>query len=478
MANFQGGPEDDVFRGGPGDDDIIGGGGSDRLFGAGGDDFILGGDWSDDEEGGGDPDGGDRIDGGDGDDRLYGGYGADVISGGAGDDYLDGTAPIVWEWSDSNDGAVDVLDGGAGNDQVRVSHGDQARGGAGVDTLVLDFWSLSGRGLDESWALTDGRKVFNDGTRVHGFERLVLLASDGRDRFAGGDRSDTLEGNGGDDLLLGRGGDDILWGGEGADQVIGGAGDDVLRDGGSAQDWFPSGDSAADILRGGAGNDRLISEAGADRLSGGAGDDLLLIRTSQPLTGGGRAWGDAGRDVAQFGHLRIELDLGAQSQNAGAARGWVFSGIETFVGSAQGDLMRGSAGADRFLGDAGADRLIGRGGHDHLIGGRGRDVLTGGDGHDIFSFSRGDGADQVTDFTRGEDRLRIDAASFGFDPEGPVRVFNTDGTLAPRSGPAFVFQSDGEFWVVPEGGGSRADWTLVATLENVERLSAADILLL
>lgn len=56
-------------------------------------------------------------------------------------------------------------------------------------------------------------------------------------------------------------------------------------------------------------------------------------------------------------------------------------------------------------GVAKADTLIGGTGDDIIRGGRGDDVLTGGAGEDSFIFSPGDGADRITDFTPGTDRL-------------------------------------------------------------------------
>jgi Ca2+-binding RTX toxin-like protein len=65
-------------------------------------------------------------------------------------------------------------------------------------------------------------------------------------------------------------------------------------------------------------------------------------------------------------------------------------------------------------GDANANTLVGGAGADILQGGAGDDVLTGGAGADTFIFARGHGADRITDFHSGVDRLLfqgIDAAS-------------------------------------------------------------------
>ncbi len=65
-------------------------------------------------------------------------------------------------------------------------------------------------------------------------------------------------------------------------------------------------------------------------------------------------------------------------------------------------------------GDAAANTLAGGSANDILRGGAGNDVLTGGAGADTFIFAAGDGADRITDFASGIDRIMfkgIDATS-------------------------------------------------------------------
>lgn len=53
----------------------------------------------------------------------------------------------------------------------------------------------------------------------------------------------------------------------------------------------------------------------------------------------------------------------------------------------------------------GADMLIGGDGADILRGGKGMDVMSGGSGADTFLIAAGDGADTITDFVSGTDRV-------------------------------------------------------------------------
>ena len=104
-------------------------------------------------------------------------------------------------------------------------------------------------------------------------------------------------------------------------------------------------------------------------------------------------------------------------------------GDDKIGGFAGGDLIYGRKGHDRLSGGTGNDSLFGGGGNDTLIGGSGRDSLNGGSGNDILNGGRGNdtltggagadhfilsltGADQITDFANGIDKL--DLVWFGF----------------------------------------------------------------
>ncbi len=77
-------------------------------------------------------------------------------------------------------------------------------------------------------------------------------------------------------------------------------------------------------------------------------------------------------------------------------------GNDTINGGDGNDQLRGGKGDDALNGDAGNDRLKGDGGHD---------LLTGGTGADRFVFDLQGGADAVTDFGNGADKL--DFTNFG-----------------------------------------------------------------
>lgn len=80
-------------------------------------------------------------------------------------------------------------------------------------------------------------------------------------------------------------------------------------------------------------------------------------------------------------------------------------------GSKGNDSLVGTAGADSIDGEKGDDTLDGGAGNDTLDGGKGDDLIYGGDGADLFVVRSDRGADQIADFTSGEDVIRVHASS-------------------------------------------------------------------
>jgi Ca2+-binding RTX toxin-like protein len=116
----------------------------------------------------------------------------------------------------------------------------------------------------------------------------------------------------------------------------------------------------------------------------------------------------------------------------------------TLTGTAKAELMAGGAAGDRLLGAGGADTLRGEGGHDTLAGNGGNDLLEGGAGDDVLRggagddrivtgagadivvFAAGEGADVVTDFQLGTDRVKL----VGVAAEQVVAAVATRGGVA------------------------------------------------
>ncbi|MEM7770368.1 MAG: calcium-binding protein [Cyanobacteria bacterium P01_A01_bin.37] len=91
--------------------------------------------------------------------------------------------------------------------------------------------------------------------------------------------------------------------------------------------------------------------------------------------------------------------------NAGTLNGDVLLGSDDDVYVGTSGTVNGSV-----LGGAGDDSLTGGAASDTLVGGLGNDTLTGNGGADIFVFGPTDlGADTITDFQDGTDRLDVSA---------------------------------------------------------------------
>jgi serralysin len=324
----------------------------------------------------------------------------------------------------------DHLDGGAGTDRATYF---AASGGVTVD--------LQSPGINTGEAFGDTFVSIED---IQGSAFADnMLGNGAANTLFGGDGRDFLSGRGGADTLRGMDGNDDLMGGTGADLLDGGAGIDQAsyrnsgsgltvdlafagnNSGDAAGDTFVSienlfgsafddslrGNDSANELRGGDGDDWLSGRGGRDILLGGDGNDVLAGGTGRDVLDGG-----AGIDRADYSDcaLGITVDLRNAANNTRDASGDTFVSIENLYGTAFNDNLTGDAGDntiwgangnDRLQGAGGNDRLLGMNGNDQLNGGYGDDTLTGGAGFDTFIFAFG--ADLVTDFTLGEDTLRL-----------------------------------------------------------------------
>ena len=447
---------------------LLGGAGNDTLLGDGQANLLIGGAGADQIDG---RTGDDTLSGGDGADTLWGGEGADRLEGGTGNDRLDdGAGDDVLLGGDGNDmilagAGADLIDGGAGVDTVSYSGWLEAlvldlaqpglNAGAAAEDILIGVEEVIGTGL--------GDRIAGDGLANR------LRGEAGADWLSGGAGNDLLYGGDGDDTLMGGVGADRLEGGLGRDRVsyadaaqgvwvdmasasrnTGDAKGDVLvaiedLEGSGHADTL-AGNSAANLILGLDGNDQLSGQSGNDSLMGGLGDDTLS-------GGSGADWleGGEGFDMASYALSRaLRVDLAQSGLSTGEALGDQFDGIEgliggtgndtllgdgqanlliggggadqldgrvgddtlsggigsdTLVGGEGNDLLDGGIGNDRLEGGAGDDLLTGGDGNDRLDGGAGNDVLTGGLGVDTFVFNGG--ADQVTDFRDGQDKITL-----------------------------------------------------------------------
>src|SRR5919202_516398 len=80
--------------------------------------------------------------------------------------------------------------------------------------------------------------------------------------------------------------------------------------------------------------------------------------------------------------------------------------VNTLVGSASADVLRGTVSGDRLSGGRGRDTILGRGGADCLNGGPGRDTISGGAGNEVIDAR--DGAVDTVSCGPGRDTVQAD----------------------------------------------------------------------
>jgi Ca2+-binding RTX toxin-like protein len=171
------------------------------------------------------------LNGLDGNDILNGGGGSDALHGGAGNDTLNGGDGIDRLWGDDgndilapgSDAAFIYIEGGVNRAGVYY-----VNGGAGTDTLVLDYSTAT-----KSQSISGDQVLASD--QVIDVEAVSITGSQ---------YSDYLSGSSGDDKLFGGGGFDFLSGGGGNDTLDAGA---------------PGSSSVATIGPGGHSNDDALS---------------------------------------------------------------------------------------------------------------------------------------------------------------------------------------------------------------------------
>lgn len=431
----------DQIYGEEGNDVIRGGGDDDRLYGGAGNDNVFGDAGHDDIEGGS---GNDTLRGGAGHDDIEGGTGADRLLGGLGNDRLFSE----FSYSDDDERERDILNGEAGNDTVWMGLNDHADGGLGLDKVHVNF-SMATTTIN--WQFSAAAKVFANGARVVNFEVLEYSGSSGRDVITGGIYGDRLEGN------------------QGNDQLSGGAGNDTLVGG-----------TGNDLLIGGFGHDLLYHDFGNDTLRGNHGDDTFNIGFDENAALPYRVVidGGVGRDTVEFTSTEMGavVDLANQRLNDGLAYRKTLIGIEVLEGTRYDDFFYGTVAADTFIGGSGSDVLNGRGGNDTLMGGSGADILTGGAGRDIFDFTDyGSGweGDLITDFQRGQDKLRFDRSDFGTK----LQLINVLDPVARAGAPTLIYETDARrLWYDADGTGQDESPMLIVTLTGVNQLALSDFI--
>jgi|GEM_PF-5443718 len=151
---------------------------------------------------------------------------------------------------------------------------------------------------------------------------------------------------------------------------------------------FAVGDENAQFFLAGDGTDTLFAGAGDDTTSGGNDADII--------------YGNQNNDIV-YGNLGSDSLFGGQDNDS------AYGGqdVDVVYGNLGQDLIYGNLAADTLYGGQGNDSVFGGQGDDLIYGNLGNDTLVGGLGADVFQFGASGGADQISDFTVGEDLIAL-----------------------------------------------------------------------
>lgn len=144
--------------------------------------------------------------------------------------------------------------------------------------------------------------------------------------------------------------------------------------------------------------------------------------------GWSEVYGNAGNDTLIGTDDAYFILYGGRGNDLLVGRG---NASDDMTGDAGNDILRGGGGDDDLDGGALNDRIFGGNGKDWIKGGSGDDELSGGKGADDFFFEAGEtGADRITDYEAGVDRITLN----NFEPSFVVLTQQGSDVLVQLDG--------------------------------------------
>ena len=282
----------------------------------------------------------------------------------------------------------------------------------------------------------------NDTITTYGNNSLVSLGSDSNSVNAYANNV-TIKASHGHQTVQSKAGSGTYIQGSDSDEII-----TIQRNG--------SGSGVVATVQGGGGNDTFYGSAGADVFvyTGTDGNDVIYNWDSNDqilLTSGSvddSMINDTGDVVLYIGYSNItikdatnkSINVSTGSINTGGSTSTTTSTTLTVDDSTSSPV---TTPANIITIDASsrtsAVRITGNSKANSIISGHGNDTLTGGAGNDVFIYSSGSGNDIITDYTAGQDKIKVTGARIS-----RTNVSGSDVVLTVGSGSIRVKNGKGK----------------------------------
>lgn len=427
---------------------------------------------------------------------LKGGKGADTISGGTGNDTLTGgNGKDIFVYSSGKDVITDYV---AGQDKIKLT-GDTIKSASisGSDVILsVGTGSIKVKnGKSKKITVIDANgkettkvypeKIINGTTKADNLNNTLsgytINGLAGNDTITNSASAVTISGGAGNDFVKNKGSNIYVNVNDGADKisiggsakgvtVVGGTGNDTIYSNGNGNIFQYATGDGKDVISGYSASDTIKISSGAISKSSVSGSNVVFTvgtgtitvkngkgkaitvvdasgkktTTTYPTLPSGLSLDSKGTkltvgtkytstavDLSKYVSTIKTVDASALTKKIKISGG---SNAMSIVGGKGNDTLIGGSKADTIKGGTGNDSLNGGAGNDTLYGGAGNDTLTGGKGNDRFVYEGG--KDVITDYTAGEDQIKISGGKISKTSYSGKDVIFTigSGTLKVKNG--------------------------------------------